>query len=78
MDAIAELFDDVLQGRGEAPKQWKETRLRVLFKKGFAQNPENYRPVVILPILLKLFRWVLLARIAEVLSSAQCRDQAGS
>ena len=40
-------------------------------------NLENYRPISILPILLKLFSRVLCARIANILSKAQTLDQAG-
>ena len=76
-DAMAILFTDVLQNTGTAPKQWKETRLRVLFKKGDASNPQKYRPIAILPTLLKLFSRELIARISDVLERAQSRDQAG-
>ena len=31
---LAEIYSDVLMGRGAVPDTWKITRLRVLFKKG--------------------------------------------
>lgn len=77
VEAIAELFDDVIQCHGEVPARWKETRLRVLFKSGDARCPDNYWPISILPILLKLFSRVMHARIADLLTSAQSHDQAG-
>jgi hypothetical protein len=76
-ELLADIFNDILKRRGDVPQQWKKTRLRVLFKKGDVRCPENYRPISILPILLKLFSRVLLGRISEVLGKAQSVDQAG-
>lgn len=59
------------------PSDWKRTCIKILYKKGVPQLPENYRPISILPILYKLFRQVLLARIQESLDAAQSCDQAG-
>ena len=60
---ITDVFNDILL-REQAPAEaWKETRLRVLSKKGDKSNLENYRPVAILPILLKLFSRVLYGRV---------------
>ena len=33
-ERIADLFTDILQADGMTPEYWKETRLKVLFKKG--------------------------------------------
>ena len=55
----------------------KVARLRVLFKRGDVQNHKNYRPISMLPILLKLFTRVVHARISDTLARGQCRDQAG-
>jgi hypothetical protein len=49
----------------------------VLFKKGNAELPENYRPISILPILYKLFTKVLCNRVKNVLLREQSVDQAG-
>ena len=76
-EILAEIFNDILMGRGEVPDVWKKNRLRVLFKKGDVKSLENYRPISILPILLKLFSRVLLARIGAKLTEAQSPDQAG-
>ena len=76
-EVLAETFTDVLMGKGEVPEVWKKTRLEVLFKKGDVKSLENYRPISILPILLKLFSRVLLARIGDTLHRAQSGDQAG-
>ena len=49
----------------------------VLFKKGETTEPENYRPIAILPILYKVFAKLLDRRIGHVLERAQSVDQAG-
>ena len=46
-------------------------------KKGDPQQPENYRPICITPILYQLFSSVLLKRIHRKLDEAQSKDQAG-
>eukprot|EP00973_Karenia_brevis_P003755 518933-Karenia_brevis.AAC.1 len=55
LTCIAELFKDILTGHGSPPDTWKKTRLIVLFKKGDALLPKNYRPISILPVMCKLF-----------------------
>ena len=56
---IAELFSDITQPNADIPASWCLTRLNVLLKKGDTQMLENYKPISILPILLKLFSRVL-------------------
>ena len=46
---VADVFDDLIQGRAGAPENWKRTRLKVLLKKADPQMPGNYRPISILP-----------------------------
>ena len=77
VSCIAELFTEILKPHLDVPDAWRRTRLNVLFKKGDPQALENYRPISILPILLKLFSRVLYARIERSLTSAQSVDQAG-
>ena len=74
---LADVFNDILKPEMEVPKYWKETRLKVLFKKGDPQLPENYRPIAIIPILYKLFSRIVFNRIKTVLTQAQSCDQAG-
>ena len=75
--AIAEVFTDVMLPESEVPAYWKETRLKVIHKKGDQQNPENYRPIAVLPILYKLFSRILCSRVTGFLLTAQSVDQAG-
>jgi hypothetical protein len=73
---LVELFTDVLDPEGAPPDSWKQTRLKVLLKKGDIHDPVNYRPISMLPILYKVFSRLLLARIGAILDTAQPVDQA--
>ena len=55
LDAVLNLFNDIVVGGKGIPSKWKMTRLTVIFKKGNAKLPSNYRPIAITPILYKLF-----------------------
>ena len=59
------------------PSVWTLTRLVVLYKKGDATLPNNYRPIAIIPVLCKLFSGVLLARVGSLLDSLQGCEQGG-
>ena len=50
LDAILNLFNDIVVGGQGIPSRWKMTRLTVMFKKGNAKLPSNYRPIAITPI----------------------------
>ena len=75
-EVLADLFNEVLEGPS-VQEEWRKTWLQVLFKKGDPQLLENYRPISILPILLKLFSRVLYSRIEVFLAKTQSVDQAG-
>lgn len=77
LDLLCKLFNDLLKPDMEPPLAWKQTRLKVLFKKGNPLNAENYRPISILPTVYKLFSKVLCARIKQQLETEQSVDQAG-
>ena len=77
LEAIALLFEDVVKPQAMPPESWKQTRLKVLFKKGDPRNVENYRPISVLPILYKLFSKVICAKIRVILDRAQSVDQGG-
>ena len=57
--AAALFFTDVLNGSAVSPETWKTTKMKVLFKKGDAELPKNYRPISIIPVLAKLFSTLL-------------------
>ena len=74
---LAGIYNEVLHGSEEVPAYWKNSKISVLFKKGDRQQPGNYRPICITPILYRLFSKVILKRIHARLESAQSNDQAG-
>ena len=76
LDAILNLFNDIVVGGKGIPSKWKMTRLTVIFSKGNAKLPSNYRPIAITPILYKLFSRMLCERIQTTLMSQQSSDQA--
>ena len=55
----------------------KTSYITVLFKKGDATLPENYRPITLSSILYKLFARIVSARLRKTLEAAQSVDQAG-
>jgi len=63
IENIATLFSDILNPAAVVPEYWKQTRLKVLFKKGDAKSVDNYRPICIVPILYKVFTQVVLSRV---------------
>jgi hypothetical protein len=77
LEIIAATFNDILKVDADTPEYWKETRLKVLFKKGDSRKPGNYRPISILPILYKLFSKILCGKVKSTLLEAQSVDQAG-
>eukprot|EP00959_Pyramimonas_sp_CCMP1952_P418387 8764923-Pyramimonas_sp.AAC.1 len=50
---------------GEPPDPWRHACVKVIFKKGDPTLPENYRPILILPIMYKLFAMALNGRPAK-------------
>lgn len=76
-ESLAELFNDLLDPASEPPEYWKETRLKVLFKRGDHAEPGNYRSIAILPILYKLFTKIVCNRIRVHIEANSRVDQAG-
>ena len=40
---------------GSFPEKWKEAKVKPLHKGGASNDPNNFRPISILPVLSKLF-----------------------
>ena len=51
--------------------------ISVIYKSGNAAEPQNYRPICIIPVLYKLFSKLMYKRLYPILDRAQCKDQAG-
>ena len=77
LEIIAEFFTDILAGKLEPPVDWKVARLSVIFKKGDAKEPSNYRPISIIPVMAKLFSVILYCRIRETLENLCTEEQYG-
>ena len=53
------------------------TSITVIHKSGTPQLPRNYRHISAIPLLCTLFAKLLFLRLAPILDTAQCPDQAG-
>ena len=73
---LAYLFNFFLS-TGCLPGCWKKKRVTPLFKKGNTDDPNNYRPISILPVTVKIFERVVHFQIVDfldlsgILSSSQ-------
>ena len=67
------MFSDILSGTAEPPASWSTSKLRIIFKKGDMQLPQNYRPISIIPVLAKLFSTILYGRL-EALVDGKLAD----
>ena len=47
------------------PKEWHIAKVVLLFKKGDAGLPENYRPISLLTVGCKVLAWILQKRIQQ-------------
>ena len=53
---------------GLLPKQWKQTNVRALFKKGKQTKCSNYRPVSLTSIVCKIFETIIRDKITHFLN----------
>ena len=74
---LLQLFNDVSRPDAIPPTRWKQTVLTVLHKSGDTKQPQNYRPIAIIPLLYKLFARLLYNRLEPLLDQHQSPDQAG-
>ena len=77
LELVAALFNGIMKLNVEPPEEWRMTFMKVIFKKGDARLPDNYRPISMLPIFYKLLSRIICTRIKSTLEGAQSRDQAG-
>jgi len=69
--------NEALDPHATLPSEWRRNRIKVLFKSGNTAQPENYRPIVVIPILYKIFSMLLNRRLEPILDAQQSMDQAG-
>ena len=74
---LLELYNVILSGSMQPPVSWKHSVISVIHKSGDATQPQNYRPICIIPVLYKLFSKLMYRRLYPILDKAQCKDQAG-
>ena len=55
---------------GIVPKCWKKKRVTPVFKKGDTDDVNNYRPISILPITMKIFEKVVHSQVSSFLDSS--------
>lgn len=63
-EILLSLFNQVLDTE-ETPESWSQILVSMLFKKGEIANPENYRPIAQVDVLVKLFTFMLNARLVR-------------
>ena len=76
-ETLAKAFSLLLRGSADIPEEWFVNKLVVLFKKGDAELPKNYRPICIIPVLAKLFSIILFNGVRGHLNSLQPFEQSG-
>lgn len=59
------------------PKQWQQSKIILLHKKGDKDNINNYRPISLISTIYKLFSKTVYNRTKEALNDKQPREQAG-
>jgi len=74
---LLELYNVILSGNMQPPVSWKHSVISVIHKSGDVAQPQNYRPICIIPVLYKLFSKLMYKRLYPILDKAQCKDQAG-
>ena len=77
IEISAECFTDILSGDMDLPADWEVARLPILFKKGDANQPRNYRPILIIPVMAKLYSIVLYNRMWDTLDGQLTEGQFG-
>ena len=77
LEKMLELYNLILAGTMQSPASWKHSVISVIHKSGDAAQPQNYRPICIIPVLYKLFSKLMYKRLYPILDKAQCKDQAG-
>lgn len=73
---LTKLFNEIL-ATNTIPKQWSESHIILLHKKGDKDNIGNYRPISLISNVYKVFAKVILERITRVLDENQPIEQAG-
>ena len=63
LDFLVRLFNHCIQG-GKIPEEWKDGQITVIYKEGPKYKPENYRPIMLLQNIYKLYSGLLTIRLS--------------
>ena len=77
MENILEVFRDALN-TGQIPASWQTTIFKMLPKSALAKFASNFRPIASLPLLYKIFPYLMLGRMEGTLEVSQPEEQHGS
>ena len=77
LSKLLELYNMILSGSTQPPVSWKHSVISIIHKSGDVMQPQNYRPICIIPVLYKLFSKLMYKTLYPIVDKAQCRDQAG-
>lgn len=73
---LTHMFNQILR-TSYTPRQWSESDIILLYKKGDPNNINNYRPISLLPSLYKLFSSIIEKKLKEKTEKYQPIEQAG-
>lgn len=75
---LVKLFNEIFNS-GVFPDAWSKSIIIPLFKKGDANNPENYRGISLLSVISKVFTYILNKRLTSWAEEEHkiCEEQAG-
>ena len=70
LEVLLQMYNSILE-IGNTPQNWHVTIFRMLPTIGDLSDVNNWRPIVVLPILYKIFSKLIYARISPILESYQ-------
>ena len=76
IQVLTYLFSTCLHHR-QVPKAWKNALIVLIHKKGNISDIKSYGPIILLPIMYKVFSNILLQRMIRALNFRQPLEQAG-
>ena len=63
LSKLLELYNMILSGNTQPPVSWKHSVISIIHKSGDVMQPQNYRPICIIPVLYKLFSKLFVQKI---------------
>ena len=65
--------------QGKLPEDWKSARVTPLFKQGDRDDVNNYRPISVIPVVVKVFERIVYEQLDAYLEEHDilCKHQSG-